>query len=139
MNSSFYRRDGSAYMNFENGKDENKSLRENNWKQESTLFVQINDPNRVPSVHRQLQSYIANNNKALEDFQVSELALDLFTTMADRDRAEEILADTWQAPPLAAVIGSAIMGIAINCLQLLFIAFIKIIYLLSIGLGNCIW
>jgi len=116
MNSSFFRRDGSAYMNFENYKDEHKDIREDDWKARSTLFVQINDASRVSTVYKQLQPYIENNNQVREDFQVKEFVLDPFTTMAHVDRADDARRETWGAPPISAVIGSNVMGI---CLMLL--------------------
>ena len=114
MNSSFYERDGSAYMNFENYKDEYKSLREDDWKTiNSTLFVQINNPSRVGSVHKQLQPFIEINNKVRDDFQIKGYVLDPLTTMAHTDRAEDTQSQTWGAPPISAVIGSAASGIMI--------------------------
>ena len=47
MNSSLCKLNGSAYMNFENVKDEYKGIREEDWKKESTLFLQIEDASRV--------------------------------------------------------------------------------------------
>ncbi|MDH4093056.1 MAG: ABC transporter permease, partial [Cyclobacteriaceae bacterium] len=116
MNSSFFQRDGSAYMNFENYKDEHKEIREDDWKVRSTLFVQIKDASRVSTVHKQLQPFVENNNKVREDFQVKEFILDPFTTMAHADRADDARRETWGAPPISAVIGSNVMGI---CLMLL--------------------
>ncbi len=114
MNSSFYERDGSAYMSFENYKDEFKTIREDDWKMiGSTLFVQINNPAQVANVYKQLQPFIENNNKVREDFQVKEFVLDPLTTMAHRDREENTQSQTWDAPPIAAVIGSAASGIMI--------------------------
>lgn len=113
MNSSFHGMDGSAYMNFENYKDEHKDIREDDWKTECTLFVQIKDPGRVSQVYKQLQPYVENNNKVREDFQVREFVLDPLTTMAHRDRAESVRTRTWGAPPISAVIGSGVMGILI--------------------------
>ncbi|MEK6782243.1 MAG: ABC transporter permease [Bacteroidota bacterium] len=113
MNSSFYKRDGSAFMNFENYKDEHKDIREDDWKIMSTLFVQIKDASRVNSVHQQLQPFIVNNNKVREDFQVKEFVLDPFTTMAHRDRANDTRSATWGAPPISAVIGSNVMGVMV--------------------------
>ncbi len=113
MNSSFYTIDGSAYMDFENYKDEHKDISEDDWKVECTLFVKINDPGRVDPVHRQLQSYIENNNKVREDFQVKEFVLDPLSTMAHRDRADNVRTRTWGAPPISAIIGSMVMGILI--------------------------
>lgn len=113
MNSSFYRREGSAYMNFENYKDEHKDIREDDWKKECTLFVQINDPSRVNNVYQQLQPYVENNNKVREDFRIKELALDPLTTMAHQDRADRVRSWTWDAPPISAIIGSMVMGVLI--------------------------
>ena len=108
QNSSFYPRE--AFMNFENCKDEHTSLTDDNWTQESTLFLQITDPGRVGEVHRQLQPYIENNNKVREDFIIKELALDHFPTMALHDRAELVRSWTWDAPPPAAIVGSLYHG-----------------------------
>ena len=43
MNSSFHRVGGSAFMNYENYKDEFKEAYDEPWKTESTLFLQINN------------------------------------------------------------------------------------------------
>lgn len=111
QNSSFYFM--QAYMNFENCKDEHKDALDDNWKLEASLFLQINDAGRVNQVHQQLQPYIENNNKVREDFIIKELALDHFPAMAKSDRANDVRSFTWNAPPVAAVIGSATMGILI--------------------------
>ena len=111
QNSSFHPRE--AFMNFENCKDEHGSLTDDNWTQESTLFLQINDPGRVSIIHEQLQPYIENNNKVREDFIIKELALDHFPTMARRDVADAVRSWTWAAPPSSLIIGSAAMGILI--------------------------
>ncbi len=111
MNSSFYRKDGSAYMNFENYKDEHKDVREDDWKVMSTLFVQINDASRLAAVHKQLQPFKENNNKVREDFQINEFVLTPLTTMAHQDRAADLRTATWAAPPISAVIGSNVMGV----------------------------
>ncbi len=113
MNSSFYKNEGQAFMNFENVKDEYKSFTTDNWKEENTLFVLINDPQRVQSVHRQLQQFKENNNKVRHDFQVNEFVLDSFLSMAHTDRAEDVRAETLPAPPLSAIVGSMIMAILI--------------------------
>lgn len=113
MNSSFFSPGGSAYLNFENYKDEHKDIRADDWKKEASLFIQINDPGRVNAVHSALQPYIDNNNSVREDFQIREFVLDPLTTMAHRDRAEQVRAYTWNAPPSSAIIGSMVMGILI--------------------------
>ena len=111
QNSSFHPRE--AFMNFENCKDEHGSLADDNWTQESTLFLQINDHSRVSIIHEQLQPYIENNNKVREDFIIKELALDHFPAMARRDVADAVRTWTWAAPPSSLIIGSAAMGILI--------------------------
>jgi putative ABC transport system permease protein len=114
MNTSFYKPDGSAYVTFENYKDEYKDIREDDWRNiETTLFVQINNPSRVSNVYKQLQPYTQNNNAVREDFIMKEFALDPFSTMAHRDRADDVRSRTRGAPPISAVIGSTVMGILI--------------------------
>jgi len=109
MNSSLCKLNGTAYMNFDNVKDE-WGILEEDWKKESTLFLQIGDASRIPIVQQQLQPYTENNNKVREDFHIKEFVLDPFITMAHQDRADSVHAWTWAAPPLAAIIGSAIMS-----------------------------
>jgi putative ABC transport system permease protein len=111
QNSSFYSR--SAFMNFENVFDEFADIKEDDWKNINTVFVMISDPSRLEAVHKQLQGYVANNNKVREDFIVKEFVLDHFPEMASKDRAEQTQTWTWNAPPIAAVPGSAMMGILI--------------------------
>lgn len=114
MNSSFYKKDGSAYLTFENYQDEFKNLREDDWKViQGSVFLQINDSKRVSNVLKQLQPFIENNNKVREDFQIREFQLDPLTTMGHRDRADDARSMTWGAPPISAVIGSSVMGILI--------------------------
>lgn len=111
QNSSFYSRE--AFMNFENCKDEHAGVQDENWSQETTLFLQINDPSRVSAVHQQLQAYVENNNKVREDFIIREFALDHLPAMARADQANDVQSWTWDSPPPSAIIGSATMGILI--------------------------
>ena len=113
MNSSFFNRNGSAYTHVDEFQDEFKQSLSAAWKLNSTLFLQINDPTRLPSVVKQLQTYTINNNEARDDIQISEFTLDEFTTVAHRDRDEGTEAATWPAPPVSAVLGSVIMSILI--------------------------
>ena len=113
MNSSFYRMEGSAFMNFENYKDEHKGIAEGSWKDELTLFVRIDNAQQVESVFKSLQPLTENNNKVREDFQIKEFTLDPLPSMATRDRAENVQTRTWDAPPISAVIGSMVMGVMI--------------------------
>jgi ABC-type lipoprotein release transport system permease subunit len=112
-NSSFYKRDGAAFMNFETLKGHDPLFREDDWKRTSTLFVKIASPERVAQVQRQLQPFVAHNNATRQDFQVREFVLDNFSTMAHRDRDESVQASTWTAPPSSAIVGSLIMSMLI--------------------------
>jgi ABC-type antimicrobial peptide transport system permease subunit len=112
-NSSFYRREGSAYMNMENFRDEYTEIQADNWRFHTTVYIQIEDNTRVASVQKQLQPYTENHNRVREDFRIHEFVLDPFNTMAYRDRDDQVRAATWAAPPLAAIIGSVIMAILI--------------------------
>jgi putative ABC transport system permease protein len=113
QNSSFYKTNGCAFLNFENRKEEFHESDDNDWKQVVTLFVKVNDPTRVSSITKQLQPYKANNNKVREDFIISELVLDNLPGMAHADRAQELDKWTWYSPPISAIVGSAVMGILI--------------------------
>ncbi len=113
MNSSFYQKNGSSYLNFENTKDEHVSVRDDNWREVCTLFLQIDDDSRVQAVHDQLQTYAVNNNKAREDFQVKEFLLEKLPGMAIKDRLEYTEAWTFVAPPQAAIVGSSVMAVLI--------------------------
>jgi ABC-type antimicrobial peptide transport system permease subunit len=113
MNSSFYKHYGSAYMHVDEFQDEFKQSLSTAWKSNSTLFLQVNDPTRLTSVHKELQTYTINNNETRDDFQISEFTLDEFSTLAHRDRDEGIEAATSSAPPVSAVLGSVIMSILI--------------------------
>lgn len=110
MNSSFFKRNGSAYMHEENFRDEYKQVLANDWKATTTLFVQVQEPNRLAGISKQLQTFKANNNTVREDFQIEELTLDSFATLAHDDRDSNVQAATWSAPPVAAIIGSVIMS-----------------------------
>lgn len=112
QNSSFHYR--SALMNFENCFDEFKDISRDEWKNTTTVFIRVNDATRVDLVHKQLQNYVLNNNKVREDFTINEFTLDQFSAMAHQDRAIQV-GESWtsNAPPIAAVPGTAMMGILI--------------------------
>lgn len=111
QNSTFYFRE--AYMNFENTKDEFSDVLDEDWTKAVTLFIEIPDPSRVDVVAKQIQPYVANNNKVKEDFIIKDFVLDHFPTMGHEDRAARVVTWTWDAPPQSAIIGSAVMGILI--------------------------
>ncbi len=111
QNSSFYYRE--AYLNFENHKEEFKDHKEDDWRHDLTMFIQINNPDRVAGVEKQLQPHTASNNRVREDHIIKEFVLDHFPTMAFKDRDAEVRNWTWEAPPKSAIIGSGVMGILI--------------------------
>lgn len=63
-------------------------LNETSWKRWThVLFLKIDDPSRVPLVTKQLQQYVEPQNKAREDFKISEYYLENFDGMMQRNRA----------------------------------------------------
>lgn len=112
MNSSFHKRNGSAYISFVNYRtDLQKS--EDDWFTDASVYIQIKDQNSLPLVKKQLTAYAQRNNQTRENFQVKDFGLDLFASMAHRDRDENVQAGTWAAPPTSAITGSMIMSFLI--------------------------
>jgi cell division protein FtsX len=107
-NSSFPR---SSYVNFENLYDDDKDLKKDDWKAETTLFLKIDDPTRVNAIASQLQQYKENHNKVREDFQVKAYVLDPFVGMAHRDRATDTWSDTKESNPTPAVVAPIFMAV----------------------------
>lgn len=112
-NSSFFNPDGSAFMNFENYRYEFKDVREDDWTKETTLFVSFGDVSRVQGAYNQLQTYKAANNKVRPDFQIQEIKLVQFSSMAKEDRATDARVRTNPAPPKSAIVGAITMGLPI--------------------------
>lgn len=113
MNSSLYKPNGSAYVHVDEFQNEFKQSLSSAWKLNTTLFLQVKDPSRLSSIHKQLQTYTVNSNEARDDFQISEFTLDKFSTLAHQDRDAGTETATWAAPPASAVLGSVIMSILI--------------------------
>ncbi len=110
-NSSF---GDDAYMQYENVFDDGPGyVTENSWESRNTLFVMINDPNRLEAVHQQIQVYRENNNKVKEDFIIKEFALDPFVGMASRDTANDTNSWTRSSSPPSAVIAPLIMALMV--------------------------
>lgn len=117
-NTSF---DTKAFMLYDNYFDEITDTNENDWKYRNTLFVYVPDQTRLESVTRQIQPYIANNNKVREDFIIKEFVLDPLTGMGRRDSSDRIFSWTNDASSDAAVFGPlamAIMVLLIACFNL---------------------
>lgn len=91
-----------------------REVDENNWRYRSTLFVQVKNPDRITAITNQIDPFKENNNKVREDFILSGFQLDSFVGMGKRDSYNEV-PGTWtqQGSPIAAVIGTALMGILI--------------------------
>lgn len=100
------------YDNWFDGDD--PEFNENSWKFRSQLYVQINDASRIAAVENQIRPLTENNNRIREDFIIKEFKLDPLKGMGVRDSYNEV-PGTWtrQASPLAAVAGTAMMGILI--------------------------
>ncbi|UII30244.1 ABC transporter permease [Fulvivirga ulvae] len=84
---------------------------ENSWKIWNTLLIEVQDKSKIPFIEKELQKYKANQNKAREDFQVSEFYLDPFEGMAIRAEREDVR-NHWfrNSLPTAAVIAPAVMA-----------------------------
>lgn len=103
----------ASYMQYDNFFDDAEDVNETEWKNWTSLFVQVSNPERVGVITKQLQPYKENNNKVREDFQVSSYVLDPFVGMAQRDQANDTWSETWDANPRAAVYAPGIMAILI--------------------------
>ena len=86
---------------------------DDNWKNSSTVFLQVNDPSRLPAITTQLQSFIDPQNKALPDFKFSQYYLQNFKTLAASFHGDTWLSGEqlrWGFPP-SAVAGPAVMAV----------------------------
>jgi len=109
-NTSF---DSEAYVHFDNQFDQQTSdFNENSWRYRSTLFVQINNPDRVTAIQELIKPYVENNNKIREDFIIRQFEIQPFVGMAVNDSYNEV-PGVWtrDSSPLAAVVGIGVMGI----------------------------
>lgn len=110
MNNSF---DRMSYMHYDNVYDDDKNLKEDDWKSRTTLFVMIDDPSRTEAIKKQLQGYRENNNRVREDFQIHEFVLDPFVGMGQRDQSNDTWSMTRRASPPAAVVSPIIMSVLV--------------------------
>jgi ABC-type antimicrobial peptide transport system permease subunit len=102
-----------SYMHYDNYFDDAKDVKEDEWKHWTSLFVMVNNPDRLNVIHKQLQGYRENNNKVREDFIVKEYVLDPFVGMAQRDQVNDTWNETWDANSRAAVHAPTIMAVLI--------------------------
>ena len=84
------------------------------WTHFNNTFVTINDPADVTEVEKQLQEYVAVQNKAKEDYKVAEYYLDPFIGMAVRAEREDVW-NHWfrDSLPTAAAVAPGIMAFLI--------------------------
>ncbi|MFZ6012448.1 MAG: ABC transporter permease [Bacteroidota bacterium] len=111
-NNSF---DYDAHANYDNYLEQDSVFEHGtNWKYRNQTFVQVKDASRIGSLESQLKSYAENNNKVREDFIIKGFKLDPLVGMATRDESSD-RPGTWtrDASPIAAVVGTALMGILV--------------------------
>lgn len=107
-NSSFQ---FDAVTHFDNVLDNNPNIEESNWIYWNTLFLEINDPSKIPFIESELQQYKEPQNKAKEDYQVAQFYLDPFLGMAVRAEREEVRNHWFRSSlPIAAVIAPTVMA-----------------------------
>ncbi|MEZ4990376.1 MAG: ABC transporter permease [Saprospiraceae bacterium] len=109
-NNSFYE---EAYIRYDQAMDI-LGWKKDNWSLFNNTFVTINNPADVPEVERQLQAYVDIQNKAKEDYKVSEYFLNPFFGSAVRAERE----DYWNhwlnnSLPSAAAVAPGIMAFLI--------------------------
>lgn len=112
INSSFNDQSFVLYDNFYDldPKAENGS----NWKYRTSAFIMLPEAGRISVIEDQLKPLSENNNKVREDFVIKGFKLDPLVGMATRDEYTD-RQGTWtrDASPIAAVVGTAVMGIFI--------------------------
>ena len=110
LNNSFYEQ---AFMHYDNAIDIN-DWKEDNWALFNNTFVTLKNPADAAEVEKQLQSYVAIQNQAKEDYKVAEYYLDPFPGMAVRAEREDIW-NHWfhQSLPVAAAFAPGIMAFLI--------------------------
>lgn len=94
LNSSFH---FEAATNWDNLRESPgyRDMKEEDWSAFVTTFIQIDDPLHVAPVTRQLQQYVAPQNKAREDLKVREYYLENFRGIAGRSMAAPRLRENW--------------------------------------------
>ncbi len=110
QNTSF---SNEAYVHYDNNIDL-VGWKQDNWALFNSTFVTIDNPADVPTVEQQLQSYVAIQNRAKEDYKVNEFYLDPFVGMAVRAEREDIW-NHWfsDSLPVAAAVAPGIMAFLI--------------------------
>jgi putative ABC transport system permease protein len=112
LNSSFYTQAFTLWDNYW-ATTTDPEMYETNWKRWNTLFLKIDDPSRIPVITKQLEAYIAPQNKVREDFKIRNYYLENFEGMALRGRDDPRTQGDWLngGLPKEAVTVPAIMAI----------------------------
>lgn len=110
LNTSFF---SEAFVHYDNAMDI-RDWDENDWSIFNNTFVSVNNPEDVPVIEKQLQSYIEIQNRAKEDYKVDHYYLDPFEGMAVRAEREDVW-NHWfnNSLPTSAAIAPGIMAILI--------------------------
>ncbi len=95
LNSSFYSETFTLIDNYWDASVADKEAREDNWKRWNTLFLQIDEPERISAIEASLQQYIEPQNRAREDFKIKEYYLENFKGIGDRSRENPRLRNDW--------------------------------------------
>ncbi len=108
LNSSFQ---SEAFVNFDNVLDI-QNWKEDDWSLFNSTFIQVNDSKDIPGIDQRLQQYVEIQNKAKEDYKVSQYYLDPFKGMAIRAQTERTL-NHWfnYSLPVSEFYGTTIMAI----------------------------
>jgi ABC-type antimicrobial peptide transport system permease subunit len=108
QNSTFYRED--AYVVFDNIFDITK-WDENDWSIFNTTFVEIKNPGDLVAIEEGLKQYVEIQNKAKEDYKVTNYYLDPLPGMAVRDEKDDVW-NAWfnNSLPISAAIAPGIMA-----------------------------
>ena len=109
LNSSFAFED--AFINYENLYDI-VDWEENDWAQFNTTFVTVTNSSAIPQIEKDLQQYVEIQNRAKEDYKVSEYFLEPFVGMAVRAESEG-MNNHWlhRGMPSAAVFAPIVMAV----------------------------
>lgn len=102
-----------AVLHFDNYFATYPDIDENNWGAWSTVYLKLPDNSRVNAITGQLQEYIEPQNKAREDYKITQYYLDPFIGMAVRTEKEDIGSFTRSGMPSAAATAPLIMAVMI--------------------------
>jgi putative ABC transport system permease protein len=95
LNCSFSSESYTLFDNYFETVLNDPDLKEDSWKRWNTAFLQIDNPDRVASITRQLQQFVEPQNKAREDFKVQEFYLENFKDIGKKSRENPRLNSDW--------------------------------------------